>query len=214
MVTPSVPSYCNEEPFTVFRFLSMPTFIHPPYRIGLPSIDPGLRALLMRRGFSLLHAHSPFSAGRVGIKAARATGVPIVATFHSKFRDNLRQAIPIRCLVDDQMKRIIEFYHSVDHVWIPQESVAVTLREYGYQGHYDVVENGTDFSPREDITPLRERGGRLLGMPPDAIVGLFVGQHILEKNLDFLVRSLPGILSRVPDFRMAFVGDGCAKHRL
>ena len=48
-------------------------------------------------------------------------------------------------------------------------------------------------------------------MPADAIVGLFVGQHILEKNLELLVRSLPGIMAAVPSFRMVFVGQGCAK---
>ena len=214
VVAPAAPFYSGEEAFPVVRFLSIPTFVHPPYRIGLPNIDLRLRRLLRRREFSILHAHSPFGAGRVALKTARAAGIPIVATFHSKFRDNLRLAIRIDSLVDELMKRIVEFYYSVNHVWVPQESVAETLREYGYDGPYDVVENGIDYHPPDDISPYRAWGGRLLGMGNDAIVGLFVGQHILEKNLEFLVLSLPGILAAVPNFRMVFVGQGCARCRL
>jgi 1,2-diacylglycerol 3-alpha-glucosyltransferase len=214
VIAPSAPFHRDHEAFPVIRFLSIPTFVHPPYRIGLPGVDPRLRALLKRREFSILHAHSPFGAGRAALKTARAMGIPVVATFHSKFRDNLCRALPIRCLVDDQMRRIVEFYYSVDEVWVPQESVAATLREYGYDGPYEVVENGIDFRPPEDLAPLRAGGGELLGVGEDAILGLFVGQHILEKNLDFLLRSLPAVMSALPNFRMAFVGDGCAKLRL
>ena len=49
-----------------------------------------------------------------------------------------------KSVVDEQIKRIVDFYYSVDHVWVPQESVAATLREYGYKGPYQVVENGID----------------------------------------------------------------------
>lgn len=196
VVAPASPFYSGEEAFPVVRFLSIPTFVHPPYRIGLPNIDLRLRRLLRRREFSILHAHSPFGAGRVALKTARAAGIPIVATFHSKFRDNLRLAIRIDSLVDELMKRIVEFYYSVNHVWVPQESVAETLREYGYDGPYDVVENGIDYHPPDDISPYRAWGGRLLGMGKDAIVGLFVGQGCARCRLQGLVSRL-GIGDRV-----------------
>ncbi len=37
---------------------------------------------------------------------------------------------------------------------------------------------------------------------------------ILEKNLEFLLRCLPGVLASIPEFRMAFVGQGYAIGRL
>ena len=214
VVAPSAPFHYEAESFPVLRFLSIPTIVHPPYRIGLPAIDLRLCGLLRRREFSLVHAHSPFGAGRAALKAARKAGVSIVATFHSKFRENLERAIPLRRMVDEQIKRIADFYRSVDQVWVPQASVVPTLREYGYEGPCEVVENGIDFSPPDDISVLRARGGAILGAPDGSLVGLFVGQMIMEKNLEFLVRSLPGILAAVPEFRMAFVGQGCGMRRL
>ena len=36
VVTPRVPGYVDDEPFPVIRFLSMPTLVRPPYRVGPP----------------------------------------------------------------------------------------------------------------------------------------------------------------------------------
>ncbi|MBL8968217.1 MAG: glycosyltransferase [Spirochaetaceae bacterium] len=214
VVTPYVPQHVDNEPFPVIRFLSLPTIVRPPYRFGIPDLDLRLQILLKRRDFSIIHAHSPFGAGQVALKTAREKGVPIVATFHSKYRDDLQRVMPIKPIVDDQIKRIVEFYYSVNHVWVPQESVAATLREYGYKGPYKVVENGIDLKPPATIAPFRERGAAHLGLPEDLFVGLFVGQHIFEKNLELLVRSLPAVMDAVPNFRMVFVGQGYAKERL
>jgi glycosyltransferase involved in cell wall biosynthesis len=214
VVTPWVPAHPEAEGFGVVRFLSIPTVIRPPYRVGLAELDLRLRRVLRRQDFSILHAHSPFSAGRTALKTAREKGVPVVATFHSKFRENFRRVVPIEHIVRDQVKRIVDFYHSVDRVWIPQLSVAATLREYGYRGSCEVVENGTDLTPPPSTAPYRDRGGRHLGISAETPVGLYVGQLIREKNLEFLLRALPHVLARVPDFHTVLVGEGYAKRRL
>ena len=215
VVTPRVPRQEKDrEEYTVIRYASIPTVIRPPYRIGLPDIDLRLQYELKNHDFDIVHAHSPFSAGTLAKKVAKAKHIPIIATFHSKYREDFSRVIPFSGIVDDQIKRIVEFYYSVDHVWVPQESVAATLREYGYKGPYDVVQNGTDMKPVSDIAPFRKRGADHLGLPEGIPVGLYVGQHILEKNLEFLVRSLPAIVSALPDFRMVFVGTGYAKSQL
>ena len=214
VITPFVPNYKDTDPFPVIRFLSIPTIVRPPYRIGLPDLDIRLQFILKNRDFDIVHAHSPFAAGNLALRVAREKHIPIIATFHSKYRDDLSRAIAFKPIVDEQMKRIVEFFYNVDHVWVPQESVALTLREYGYKGPYDVVENGIDFEPPEDITQCWAQGAEYLRLPEEYFVGLYVGQHILEKNLEFLVRSLPAVMDALPNFRMVFVGKGYAKGTL
>ena len=214
VITPYIPNAVDDDPFPVYRFLSISTMVRRPYRIGLPEIDLSLQLFLKRHDFWLLHSHSPFGAGLAALKTARDKRIPIVSTLHSKYRDDLMRSIRLKTLVDDQIKRIVDYYYEVDHVWVPQASVGATLREYGYKGPYDVVENGIDLKPPEDITPFRERGAEHLGIPEGVPVGLYVGQHILEKNLEFLVRSLPSIIDALPGFRMVFVGQGYAKDQL
>lgn len=214
VITPYVPNHEDKEPSKVIRFMSVPTIIRPPYRIGLPDLDLRLQFLLKNRDFDIVHAHSPFAAGLLAKKVARERHIPIIATFHSKYRDDFERLIGFKPIVDEQVKRIVEFYYSVDHVWVPQESVAATLREYGYKGPYEVVQNGIDMKALADITPYRNRGAEYLGLPEGIPVGLYVGQHTLEKNLEFLTRSLPAIMAALPDFRMVFVGKGYAKPQL
>jgi glycosyltransferase involved in cell wall biosynthesis len=146
VVTPSVPGHADHERYDVIRFLSLPTVIRKPYRVGLPALDGRLKSILRSRDFSIVHAHSPFGAGRAALAAGRERGVPLVATFHSKFRENLLQSIPIRRMVDAQVRRIVDFLYSVDQVWIPQESVAATLRSIAREA------GGTLRSRREHVS--------------------------------------------------------------
>ncbi|MGO8693347.1 MAG: glycosyltransferase [Rectinemataceae bacterium] len=214
VVAPSMPGHTDNESYSVIRFRSVPTIVRPPYRIGLPDWDLKLDALLKKQAFSLVHAHSPFGAGLAAARTARERRIPVIATFHSKYRDDLRRVVRIDSIVDRQIRRIVDFYRSVDHVWVPQRSVVNTLREYGYEGPCEVVENGIDLEPPANIAPHWKRGAELLDMPEGVVVGLYVGQHVLEKNLELLVRSMPAVMAAVPEFRMVFVGRGYAKRRL
>src|SRR5208337_2230637 len=153
VVAPRTPGYVDKESYRVVRFFSLPTVVRPPYRFGLPGLDLGLRRFLRDEDFSLIHAHSPFGAGLVAARTAKEKKVPLVATLHSKYRDDLARVIRAKAIVDDQIKRIADFYYSADYVWVPQESMVATLREYGYDGPYEVMENGIDLKSPESIDP-------------------------------------------------------------
>ena len=53
VVTPRVPGAVDEDCFSVIRFLSLPTVVRPPYRVGLPRLDPRLDSILRSRDFSI-----------------------------------------------------------------------------------------------------------------------------------------------------------------
>jgi len=97
----------------------------------------------------------------------------------------------------------------VDEVWIPQRHVEETLRNYGYRGKLEVVENGIDITPPTNNQELRLISRKLLGIPVERKVLLYVGQLILEKNLKFLLESLQYIKNK--NFVMFFVGEGYAR---
>lgn len=219
-VAPAVPGYSDSltGPQT-YRFFSLPLVGRPPYRIGIPQVDVSLQRTLRARSFDLLHAHSPFFAGRFALKLARQRGIPIVATFHSKYRDKLENLMPSssfvdRVLVDPLAQRIADFYASVDQVWIPTEGAVETLREYGYRGAVQIVRHGIDFDLPRDRTGLRRRGEIFLGLEPRDFLFLYVGDHAWEKNLEFLLQSLSLLNARGYRFKMVFVGEGYAAKSL
>jgi len=209
VVTPKFPNYTDNEEFKVIRYFSGALPIRKPYRYGLPYLDYSINGNLSAIPLGIIHSHSPFSAGSLALKIARKKGIPIIATFHSKFRDDLEVHFSNKYVVNYLLKNIMNVYESVDEVWIPQAKVEETIRSYGYKGTLEVVENGIDLNQSEDISKFRKESRQIRGFDPDEFVLLYVGQHIWEKNLKFLIESL--CLSRNLKFTVLFVGDGYAK---
>ena len=213
MVTPAYPGYADREEFPVLRYASAPVPGRPPYRAGFPWLDAKLNKQLRHIPFNLLHCHSPFSAGRHALWLARRRGIPVVATFHSKYREDFARAVGNPALVKMMLQRVVEFYTAVDEVWIPQPAVEETLREYGYRGKLTVVENGTDFVQDEmNAVAMRRLSRKRIGHEEDETIFLFVGQMILEKNLKLILETL-GALHEM-NFTAYFVGQGYAAQQL
>lgn len=208
VITPNVPGadYSKYE-FEVMDYFSVPVPFRYPYVTGITDVDPAFVAKLQKRNFKIVHAHSPFASGRAALRVAKKQGIPCVATFHSKYRDDFSRVLKSKLMVNMVIKQIISFYEKADQVWVPQESVKDVIREYGYKGKVEVVDNGSDLCadyPERFFVEARKS----LGIAPDEFVMLFVGQHIWEKNVRFIIEALSGIKDR--KFRMFFVGTGYA----
>lgn len=212
VVTPSAPDTVYDEPFPVYGYFSLPIPMRKPYRMGFPQMDFSFLSSIAKVNFSLVHAHSPFSSGKLAMKIARKQGIPLIATFHSKYRADFERVIPNKAVVDYMVKNVVGFFEQADEVWIPQASVEETLREYGYHGRVEVVDNGNDFASDNRLDLLRNEGRAMLGIEADMPVLLFVGQHIYEKNPQLVIRSLARL--RHTPWRMFFVGTGYAAHEL
>lgn len=212
VVTPKSPDSCDDEEYPIYRYSSIPIPMRKPYRLGFPRIDWPFHERIHKLSFELVHAHCPFSSGSLAMRIAKEQHIPIVATFHSKYRADFERAIPSRLLVDYLIRKMIRFYEAADEVWIPQAAVEETLREYGYKGRVEVVDNGNDFASLLPVHALRKEARQKLNLRQDEPMFLFVGQHILEKNLCFLLDAL-ALLTDIP-FRMYFVGSGYAATEL
>ncbi len=115
------------------------------------------------------------------MQVARSQNIPLIATFHSKYRTDIERIISNKYLVDLLIKKIVRFYEMADEVWIPQASVEETLREYGYKGKVEVVNNGSDLTLDASSALLIIETRRRLGIREGESMFLFVGQHIWEK---------------------------------
>jgi len=211
VITPNVPGtdYSSLD-YKVFDYFSIPVPRRHPYVTGIAEIDPTYLAKVMTTRFKILHAHCPFGSGQAALRIARVQKIPLVATFHSKYRDDFARVLP-KLAVDLAIDAIVEFYERADMVWVPQASTIEVLREYGYKGHVEVMDNGSDLVadyPEKYFVEARQR----LGIAPEEFVMLFVGQHIWEKNPRLIIESL----SRIQDvpFRMYFVGVGYAAEEM
>ena len=211
VVTPHVPKadYSVHE-YKVFDYMSIPVPKRRPYMTGIAAFDPTYLAKIATTRFKIVHAHTPFSAGSAALSISRAQNIPLVATFHSKYRDDFSKILP-KLVVDMMIDSVVDFFERADLVWVPQESVIDVIREYGYKGHVEVMDNGSDLVadyPEKYFVEARQR----LGIAPEEFVLLFVGQHVWQKNPQLTIEAL----SRLEDvpFKMFFVGNGYAAEEM
>ena len=212
VVTPYAPNMqevMSAATYPIYRYVSVPIPFRPPYRYGLPFLDIPFMRQWKQMNFELVHAHCPFTTGRLARQITKQQQIPLVATFHSKYRQDFEHNVQCKPIVDWMVRHIIRFYEQADEVWIPQAAVEPTLREYGYKGHVEVVENGNDFyTPIARIETMRAEMREELGVAPDETMLLFVGQHIWEKNIGFILDSLALIKDK--PFNLFMVGTGYA----
>ena len=208
VVTPKAPNYTDNEPFPIFRYTSIPILMRKPYRFGMPDLDFSYKREINKIQFGLIHAHSPFSAGKEALRIAHKQKIPLVATFHSKYRSDFEQSTGSKFIARMMTNEVIRFYEKADEVWIPQAAVEETIREYGFKGKVQVVENGNDFATNEPIDPIKKAARRKFNIDDNELMFLFVGQHIWEKNTRLIIESLAKIKD-LP-YKMFFVGTGYA----
>lgn len=215
IVTPWNPEEVSS-PYRVMRYVSLPIKNRHPYRYGYPKLDPFIWQRLRNTDFKILHSHCPFSSGRLAVYVKKKQHVPLIGTFHSKYKADLQHSFRrLPFCVPIIMKRILNFFNACDEVWIPQKHVEETVRKYGYKGPLTVVENGNDFASliRGEIRQYKEEAKKRVGLKENDFNLLFVGQHIWEKGIGLIIDTLEK-LKDLDSVKINFIGDGYASSEL
>ena len=178
------------------------------YSIPTPKFDRNVREFLKEKQIDILHAHSPFYEGSFASSFAKKLGVPTVATFHSKYYDDVLNITGSKAIAKIVTKKLVRFYRKADCVWAVSYGAAETLRSYGYAGEIEVVPNGTSFKMPDDPEKLRRRAAAEFSIPQDKKILLFVGHLIKHKNLMLVLDTFRLLNDRSDDYRLIIVGDG------
>ena len=134
-------------PFPSIRYHSMAVKSRPPYRVGLPWLDREFLSTQHLLYPNLVHAHSPFIAGMEALRIARFHKIPMIASFHSKYYDDIYAATGSHLIAEKVVDGIVSIYRQADFVWTVNQGTANTLRDYGYQGEITLMPNGNRFCP-------------------------------------------------------------------
>jgi len=199
--------YRDEFDFDVVRVPAL----HVPgvaYLLPLPAFSHQLKTYLTENHFDVFHAHSPFTMGRYAVRMGRKLGVPVVATFHSKYYDDVLNITHSKLFARLVTNWIVQFYQSADAVWTCSNGTAETLRSYGYRGEITVVDNGIDSMQASNPEMLKARAVTELSLPENKHILLFVGHQIWQKNLK-LVLDVAEILKKMSgDYLTVIAGCG------
>lgn len=208
VITPKHPQAKDNYDFDVLRYSSMKVPTRNEYRFGLPKMDAAFWKELKTIPFDIVHAHCPFGSGFAAKSIAKKRGIPFVATFHSKYRDDFKGTLKADILVDSMLLKVAEFYESADEVWCVNEASIETLREYGYRGSVHVMYTGSDINVRYRSDEIDKEIDDKFSLDPEKPLLMYIGQHIWQKNLKMIINSLKIAKDKGLVFQMLFVGDG------
>ncbi len=209
VVTPRYPHVEDHYPFTVYRYSSLGTGGHIPYRVGNP-FSPTTISDLRAMDMDLLHVHSPFASSTL-VEHQIAFGKhkrPLVLTYHTKFDIDIDKYVKNKRFNAISKKYVMHNIRRADEVWCVTDGAGKWLQSTGYERDYVVMPNGTDFAkgraPQEDIEELN----RVYCLRPEQTVFLFCGRMMWYKNVKLILDALLELKQSGLPFKAFFVGDG------
>lgn len=201
-------------PYPVERCHTL-SFNNFDYSVPMPHIDPAFEAALIRSKLDLVHIHSPFSIGLIGLNYARLRDVPVVATIHSQYKQDFERALRLPTTVNLAVMTIMSIFNACDECWAVNDAVRkLYIHEYALTAPCKVKQNASDHIPVADRKAAAAEVNALYGLDEDDLVLLFTGRINFIKNIDFIVRSLRILKDKGQRFKMLFVGQGQDEDKL
>jgi glycosyltransferase involved in cell wall biosynthesis len=200
---PSDPGHRDTDP-DVYRCPSIAPPGHIDFPLAVPYSPAHLRTI-RSLGLDLVHSHSPFLLGGLGVWIARTLKLPLVFTYHTLYAEYAHYA-PV---VGDLTRPFITAYTTAycnrcDRVLVSVHSLGTVLRSYGVRTRIDVVPSvGVDPEEFAHRSPGPVRAW--FRIPDDAALLLYVGRLGREKGVPLLLDAVAGL---PPHVWLLLVGDG------
>lgn len=207
LFTSRYPGHSESDPNT-HRCFALETPIAKDYPLALPPFYGQLREF-RQESFDLVHTHTPFTVGFVGLRWAESHDLPIVTTYHTLY-DKYQHYIPLmpkRYLRYKVAKHTNYYYNRADQIITPSEAAATWLQRHSVFKPITVIPTGVPNPRPFDQQETR----RQLGIRPQDRVILYVGRIALEKNVGLLIEMAKNAMQRDPQLLLWLVGDGPAK---
>jgi glycosyltransferase involved in cell wall biosynthesis len=189
----------------IVRWPSISFWAYPEHRIALPNPWKVRRALRAWEP-TVVHAASPFGMGLAGRSAARALGVPFVASYHTNWTAYAGY-YGLRGLRLIAWPYLRWFHNGGVRTYCPTHATEREVQEHGIRGTA-IWSRGVDteqFNPRYRSAALRAE----LGVADGGVLAVCVGRLSAEKGLGVALTGLRAVQERArTPVVCAVAGDG------
>lgn len=199
-------AYVDDRPYQVYRSRQI-KILFTDYNLPLPWIDHAFKKVLKHIKLDLVHIHSPFSMGHVGIRYAKKHHIPVIGTLHSQYKLDFYERTKSKIITDIALKEMIHTFNQCDELWAVNQKIAEIYTQDGTYNMPRVQQNATDMLPFKDEQKelaLKKK----YEIKNDEKILLYVGRLDFVKNLDFMLESLYRLRLKGFKFKMLFVGSG------
>lgn len=192
--------------YNVIRCKSLGLFFID-YSLPMPDLDTKFKSELRGIKLDIIHVHSPFTVGRMGVNYAIKHNIPLVATFHSQYRQDFYRATKSNYMANQLTKNIIKMFNKCDECWTMNKAIAdIFYKEYGYKTKPKLINNATDMKPIKDKEKSNKKLDEIYNIQKDEKVLIFVGRINKLKNIELIIEALRHIKNI--KYKMLFIGTG------
>ncbi len=169
---------------------------------------------LISKKFDIIHIHSPFSLGALGVRIAEDLGIPCICTMHTRFDFEFKKRINNDMVVKGLIKEIMKVYNSCDGAIAINNKMIDVFKDFGCTLNPVVIYNGTDLTCVKNKKESIDLVNKKFKLKSEDLVFLFVGRIIEIKNIFFILDSLKLLKEDNVKFKMIYVGDGVDYNKL
>jgi glycosyltransferase involved in cell wall biosynthesis len=191
--------------------VSLPSIAFPTraeYRLPIV-LSQAARSDLEAFAPDVLHISAPDFAARAAVRWARARGIPVLASVHTRF-ETYASYYGMAFLEGPLEAWLRRLYRQCDALVAPSLGMVEVLREQKMNDDISLWERGVDRdvfnSGRRDLAWRRSVGIA----DGDVAVG-FLGRLVMEKGLDAFVDTMVELRRRNVPHKVLVVGDGPAR---
>ncbi|MCX5718426.1 MAG: glycosyltransferase [Nitrospirae bacterium] len=195
------------------RIVPIDSFCLPKYkdyRIPYPNFVSCLKEIHKFKP-DVIHIHSPFLIGLMGVICSKYVGIPLVGTYHTFFSEFLKHS-PIpglrnRKLTGELTGKYANFiYNKCNLVIAPSKVIKSELIFQGIARPIEVISNGID-SSKFHIVPIKGIRKKY-GLKGKYI--LHFGRISYEKEIETVIKSFKLALKKNPKLTLVIAGKGPA----
>lgn len=179
----------------------------PEYRLAFP-LPKRLKRKLADFKPDIMHiAIAPDPLGFSALKFAKTLGVPVVASYHTRYETYLKHywySMWVKSLLTAYMRYA---YGEVTETYVPSQSTIDALKADGMRDNFKLWPRGVDtdlFNPAKRSAAFRAR----YAIAPGEFVVTFVSRLVREKELDTVIATSRALSARGVPHKMLLVGDG------
>lgn len=203
--------YDDKEPF-IFRYpaIDLPMSHSFPLTIPISSfvdkVFPSLKP-------AVIHSHHPFLLGRAAATKSNDYQIPLVFTFHTRYREYSHYVALNQQFVKDAIDYWLgDYMQKCHHIVVPSDSIKQMLADvYGVTKQVTTVPTGIDLRPYQAADPQTIRQQR--GWGEDKVL-ISIGRLAEEKNWKVLLAAAGKTFKQHPQARLVIIGDGEQKDEL
>lgn len=171
----------------------------------------------------LVHIHTEFSMGLLGLAVGKKNHIPIVYTLHTSYQDYAHYVSRMMMyFVPNTSKKIAflinnHYTKHCDMTIVPTKKIYDKMIRLKHDGRFKILPSGIELKPfykdsysLEEVNALKEK----LNIKPDEFVAIIVARIAQEKSIGDLIYAFVEFHKSYPNSKFLIIGDGPDKAAL